>query len=317
MSGRSADGLRDYCSRNRRKNPIRALAMRLSLTINSFRFFAEDVISIASNVRYGVRAIALFLVVALLSFPATANTRVECLLSVLSTKGIVKEPTEVIREFQEKSNYWATHPKEAESHFRDIASKASVTDRKWTWKQSRAVNLYQRYGLDINEYLRYRTFSTVARIFKRRPQDYVGDLSLQAFDMRKTVAWIDLAIRRSHLTTDLEVYRGEQISNSRKVPRVGDRIDVPQYFSASLNPAIAQKFASQNLKRNPSAKFVVYRVRLNRGQKAISMDAMNINWFDQFLDEHEILLPRGIKLKVMRREDFGSLWLIDLAIDPY
>jgi hypothetical protein len=121
---------------------------------------------------------------------------------------------------------------------------------------------------------------------------------------KKMSADIDTALDKSSLKQDTVVYRG--IGDIRKLGidpgnLTGHVLQDPAHLSTSLNRRIAERFAGG------SEHGAVLRIRLAQGSKAASAGGLS-----QSEKEHEVLVHRNTKLRVVGHSRVGGQLVLDL-----
>jgi hypothetical protein len=115
--------------------------------------------------------------------------------------------------------------------------------------------------------------------------DVAGHYNL---DVKKSIANLDAAIKKSKVPTDLVVYRS--LNKHDQKAEVGDILQPKSYTSTSLDPSTAQEFSHTD--NND-----IMVIRLPKGTNALF-----VRPWSEMTEEYEVLLAREAKLRLIRIE---------------
>jgi hypothetical protein len=123
-----------------------------------------------------------------------------------------------------------------------------------------------------------------------------------------TTAKLDSLIADSTLKGDLIVYRGigDKTAELKDAPPP-EFYDDLGFSSTSMNPAVSHGFASSGETGSLSKTNTMLQIRLPKGHNAAFI-GRNYSVQDAYSDEAEVLLARGTRLRVIKREQQQLTW---------
>jgi hypothetical protein len=160
-----------------------------------------------------------------------------------------------------------------------LTSNEEDEDYDWEYDKNKlyvgtALEYYRSYGYKkINEFL-------------------TGVKDQKIVD-RSTIAKINLLdelMKHTELPHDMILYRGVHRFRALEKLKVGGVLENSSFISTSIDPMVAANFNSEH----------VFVIRVHKGTKGFYMNAFNA--FDH-ADEHEVLLPRNTRFRVIRIEE--------------
>lgn len=130
-------------------------------------------------------------------------------------------------------------------------------------------------------------------------EEYLGGEGIDMGNVLQEARDLDKAIRKGKTLGDMTLYRGVETDAFEALKR-GSVITDKGYMSSTLNPDVADAFGK-----------TIMRITYPAGRSALHIDALG----DLSLGQEEVLLPRGLRLRVTSINKVDGRTVINVTVD--
>ncbi len=204
------------------------------------------------------------------------------------------------------------------SYFTRAYKKLSKAELKALAQYKGGDYMYINKFVNGDKFIDHYTISLVPKTSKMIIYDDFAQIFKLFYDIHIK---LDKVIASLHLPKDMIVYRGEKHLGNMKKSKIGDTFKYNTYISTSLTPIIADKFMrnggiimSIRLKKGMNAAYLPWELTDGLGEndgvythgKSATQSQSSINKENMENSEMELLLPRGITLKLVEKKDIAG-----------
>lgn len=172
--------------------------------------------------------------------------------------------------------------------------------------------MYINRFVNGDKFIDHYTISLTSKTKNMRIFDDFANIFKLFYDIHTK---LDRVISSLKLPRDMIVYRGERNLGNMRKSKIGDTFKYNTYISTSLTPIVANKFLYDSggiimaikLRKDMNVAYLPWELTYGLGENdGVYTDGKSqgtINKEEMIMSEMELLLPRGITLKLVEKKD--------------